>query len=597
MNNPDFQGWATRYGVKCSDGLTIQHGAFQNAPESVPLVWQHNYSSPTNVLGHAKLTHMDEGVWVEAYVNDTDAGRHTKEIVQHGDISAFSIGANNLVKNGQTLLQGAIYEVSMVLKGANPAAVLVHSDDIDDPGFDLPDGTMIVATGELQHSEMEDDKVEYEDTLEHTLSFEEAAGDFIDSLTDYEAEVVAAILGQNSEEDSLTQSDITEEDVVEFYSTLSEDGQEMLSELIDMVEEEEMVTQSVELGGYDVNAFDNNGYVDTDVLLQSAISEVNDKLKNGNWSSFSELKHSISNQDILLPDPKLVDGIQEDWTTYEGYEQVLNSVSKLPFSRFKSMYIDMSPEDARAKGYVTGTLKVEQVLAILKRDVTPATVYKKQKMDRDTLIDITEFNVVSLIWAAMRKALINAVGQQILFGKGLSRLHLKNGAGVEVADINQKIIPIAEDDNLYTHKIIKPTGSTPVYDDFYLALSEIKQPGNKIMYATRETIFSLRAQRTTNGDFQWGTIISTQELAQALGVSAIIEINNPVNSSDVAYDSKYTALIAIMSNYAIGTDNGGEITTFDDFDINYNKYTYLIEGRMSGMMRKPKSALLITAQV
>ena len=608
----DFSGWATRNDIKCADGLTIRQDAFADCDGvTVPLVYMHDHKDPENVLGHAMLENREDGVYCYGSFNDTEKGEMAKVLVAHGDITSLSIFANNVVKKGADVLHGAIKEVSLVLAGANPGAtidfpVLQHSDgtydEINDEciisygqslrlGSDLTELAHWLEENEddLLHDDVEDDDEDLEDEEdvedEDDDDDEETVDDVLDSMNDEQVEVVNDLV------------ELAYQQGVEDASGAPEEGDE--EEDGDDVEQSDF-----NKGGETImhkNVFES--YED-DVVLQhgidaeEAMNILNDAQANGQSLKATTIAHSIQDIDWLFPEAKAAsatpDWIKRDTGWVSG---VLNGVHHTPYSRIKSRFADIREDEARAKGYIKDEYKKEETFTLLKRTTTPQTIYKKQKLDRDDIIDITDFDVVAWIKAEMRMMLDEEIARAIMIGDG--RL-----ASSDEKIKEEHVRPIWKDDELYSVKV-KVTYAAGA-DDNAKAQANIKAliknrklykgSGNPKFYTTEDVLADMLLITDTTGRFIYDSV---QQLANKLRVSEIVTV--PVFDNQVrAEDGHNYALLGIMVNladYNVGADKGGAVNMFDDFDIDYNKEVYLIETRISGALTVPFSALVLETEV
>ena len=609
----DFSGWATRNDIKCADGLTIRQDAFADCDGvTVPLVYMHDHKDPENVLGHAMLENREDGVYCYGSFNDTEKGEMAKVLVAHGDITSLSIFANNVVKKGADVLHGAIKEVSLVLAGANPGAtidfpVLQHSDgtydEINDEciisygqslrlGSDLTELAHWLEENEddLLHDDVDDDDdedLEDEEDVEDEDDDddEETVDDVLDSMNDEQVEVVNDLV------------ELAYQQGVEDASGAPEEGDE--EEDGDDVEQSDF-----NKGGETImhkNVFES--YED-DVVLQhgidaeEAMNILNDAQANGQSLKATTIAHSIQDIDWLFPEAKAAsatpDWIKRDTGWVSG---VLNGVHHTPYSRIKSRFADIREDEARAKGYIKDEYKKEETFTLLKRTTTPQTIYKKQKLDRDDIIDITDFDVVAWIKAEMRMMLDEEIARAIMIGDG--RL-----ASSDEKIKEEHVRPIWKDDELYSVKV-KVTYAAGA-DDNAKAQANIKAliknrklykgSGNPKFYTTEDVLADMLLITDTTGRFIYDSV---QQLANKLRVSEIVTV--PVFDNQVrAEDGHNYALLGIMVNladYNVGADKGGAVNMFDDFDIDYNKEVYLIETRISGALTVPFSALVLETEV
>ena len=538
----DFAGWVTKNDTRCSEGVVIKHGACKdNDQKTVPLVWNHNHSEPTNVLGHVMLHNDEKGVYGYGYFNETDEAKHAKELIKHGDISAMSIGANRIKKQGQNVIHGMIYEVSLVLRGANPGAlietVMAHSDD------SVETDKAIIYTGNLIHS-ADDILEQQEEEVQHMA--EKTIGDILDTLNEEQMSAVEALIA-NVIEDDISQND-------------DEGGEDDMKH----------------------NVF--NGPVQEEgVLTHSDIQAVFDDAKKMGSLKEAMLEHSITNIEYLFPDAQVVSGapfIYKDQRT--STELIMNAIHKSPFSRVKTIIADLTAETARARGYIKGAEKFDQVFSLLTRSTDPQTIYKRQKLDRDDIVDITDFDVVGFVGKEMKMMLLEEVARAVLVGDG------RNIASPDKIKAD-KIRPIISDNDLYTiKKDVKTVGGKVTIDvipAIIKALAEYEGSGTPTMYCHPALVADLRLLTAVDGRFLFGDIPTKEAIAARLGVSSIVE---------TTFMADKTALFVNLNDYTLGSTKGGEVTNFEDFDIDFNQYKYLIETRLSGALTIPKSAIYLT---
>ena len=554
MEKFDFSGWATKANLKCSDGRTIMKDAFKdNDGKSVPLVWNHQHNDPTNVLGHALLQNRDEGVYAYCTFNDSEAGKTGKLLVQHGDVCALSIWANQLKQNLNNVVHGNIREVSLVLAGANPGAfidsIIMHGEESDEDA--------IIYTGEdivLSHSNESEDKKMDENDKEETVA------DVFNTLSEKQKNVVYAIIGQALEEGE--ESDNEE----------SEGGNEMKHNVFDQTEEKK-----------------------NDVLSHDAMNAIISDGKRFGSLKESFLAHAdeygIKQIDYLFPEAKSLNNPPEfikretDWVS-----KVMNGVHRTPFSRIKSSFADITADEARAKGYIKGNLKKEEVFTLLKRSTTPTTIYKKQKLDRDDIIDITDFDVVAWLKSEMRMMLNEEIARAILIGDG--RLSSSDDKINE-----QNIRPIASDAELYSVRVPVNVAASATTDDKAKAMiraavkarKEYKGSGNPTFFTTEDWLTDALLLEDTMGHRLYK---NESDVAAAMRVSNIVTV--PVmEGAKGPNGGDLIGIIVNLNDYNVGADKGGAINMFDDFDIDYNQQKYLIETRCSGALTKPYSALVL----
>lgn len=587
----DFGGYATKVGVKCSDGRTITSEAFKHMDgQEIPLVWQHMHDSPENILGHAKLEHRaNDGIYAYCYFNDSKSAKTTQQLVEHGDVKSLSIYANGLVEKNKQVLHGELCEVSVVLKGANKGAKIdyvkvAHSaTDIET----LEDEAIITFGTELEHAD--GSKMTYQDVY--------------DTLNEDQKSLVEFMLKQALSDGSLKQS--AEGETVGDKKTAdggdeAEEGTETdnSSDQNDKKDDESDDDADLEHKENDTmtrNVFENNKgeKVSGDAPRQGTLthSQIQTLVDDGKrLGSFKEavLQHAedygITNIEVLFPDARAIDD-KPEWITrrLEWVEGVLNGTRKLPFSKIKSLSADLTHEEARAKGYIKANMKKEQFFTIAKRETGPKTIYKKQKLDRDDIIDITDFDVVAWIWVEMNFMLREEIARAILVGDGR-----------EIDDEDKidetKIRPIAFDDTFYTDVV-----SVPANVDSVELVEAVLRNRDKYK-GTAPTAFMTNAVMTdmllSKDSLKRRYYNTKADLAAALGVREIVEV--PVMEGVERDGAEILIIIVNLSDYAVGSTRGGEITKFDDFDIDFNQYKYLIEGRMSGALIKHKTAQIIT---
>jgi hypothetical protein len=564
----DFGGYATKVGLKCSDGRTITSDAFKHMDgQEIPLVWQHVHNNPDNVLGFARLEHRDnDGVYAYGFFNDTPAGQNTKKLVQHGDITFLSIYANQLVEKNKQVLHGEIGEVSLVLKGANKGAKIDYVN--------------------IQHADGEVEVLETEAVITMGIELEHADGktyqDVYDTLDDDQRALVEVMVSKALEDKTVTHSDI-EKPAEKVEGDSKKDGAADDTAL-EHKEKDTMTRNVFEQGKPEAS---------TDVartgatLTHSQIQTIfEDAAKLGSFKE-AVLAHAdeygITNIEMLFPEARALD-TRPEWITrrMEWVEGVLNGTRKLPFSRIKSLTADLTHDEARAKGYIKGNLKKEQFFSIARRDTTPKTIYKKQKLDRDDIVDITDFDVVAWLWVEMYFMLREELARAILVGDGR-----------EVDDEDKidetKIRPIAYDDTFYTDVVTVPANVSPsaLIEAVLRARNNYKGTA-PTAYMTNGVMIDMLLEKDNLGRRYYNT---KQELAAALNVQAIVEVE--ILEGAMRDGAEIQMIIVNMGDYSVGSTRGGEITKFDDFDIDYNQYKYLIETRLSGALTSPKRAQVI----
>lgn len=675
----DFEGYVTKNDVRCMDGRIIRKDAFkENDKMSVPLVWQHRHDSPENVLGHMELENREDGVYGYGFFNNTDMAKTAKELVANKDIRNMSIYANHLVEKDKNVTHGSIKEVSLVLAGANPGAVINHVAIAHSDGFvtEIEDECDIF-TDEviLYHSDDEDEKdkeikkkkkekdeeieeneddEENEDTEEYEDDEEDeeishaddqnggkTIGDVLASLNDKQTAILEYIIsvamnGTGSFDLEKTIERIqSEAGDVDIANIFTDDQKDAIYYLVAEALKENNKSKNIEHsdeGGTEImkhNIFENDKE-ETNVLTHADFSEIiADAKKSGSLKDAflahagegygfgpytSDRDDGYDGIDVLFPDAKLVDKKIEmlrnnptDWVV-----KVMNGVHKSPFSRIKMIYADITGEDARARGYVTGNQKVSEVVALLHRTTSPTTIYKLQKLDRDDIIDITDFDIVAWLKAEMRIMLEEEIARQILVGD------FRSAASSDRIDPNC-VRPILSDtsNDLYAMRYSYAVGQTEneyekFIDECCLAMIDYEGTGSPTLYTTPEYVGHMLLVKDTLGNRIYKT---KSELASACGVKEIVEVPymkdttrtegegagaetfHSMGFTDASgNDCLCKGIIVNLTDYTVGADKGGAVNMFDDFDIDFNKYTYLIETRISGSLTKPKSAIVIGVQ-
>ena len=585
MENYDFSGWATRNDLKCSDGRIIRKDAFKaNDGQKVPLVWNHQHSDPNEVLGHALLENRDEGVYAYCKFNDTESGQTAKLLVQHGDVNALSIYANQLKQQGPNVMHGNIRELSLVLAGANPGAfiesIIKHGEESDEEGIIYTGENIELAhsgvgkpsekeetSEELKHSEESKEETKMAEEPKETGS-EKTIGDIFNTLNEEQKNAVYAMIGQ----------------ALEDKGDDSEGGDEDMKH----------------------NVFDDDTKNQENVLSHDDMQEIiNDAKRYGSMKE-SFLAHStdieyasssqtygIKTPDYLFPEARNLNTPPEFIKREMGWvTKVMNGVHHSPFSRIKSMFADITEDDARAKGYIKGKLKKEEVFGLLKRTTTPTTIYKKQKMDRDDVIDITDFDVIAWLKSEMRMMLDEEIARAILVGDGRS-----TSSDDKINEMN--IRPIWKDEDLFTIKAAVEVSSTATADQKAKAFiracvksrKNYKGSGTPSLFTTEDVLTDCLLLEDANGRVIYDT---EDKLRTALRVKEIITVPVMEGLTRTDGESNTLSLMGIIVNladYNVGADKGGAINMFDDFDIDYNQQKYLIETRCSGALIKPFSAI------
>lgn len=560
----DFSGWATKNDLKCSDGRTIRHNAFKDCDGvEVPLVWNHSHGEPENVLGHALLKNMDEGVYCYGTFNDTSSGQVAKVLVQHGDIKALSIYANQLKQIASDVVHGVIREVSLVHAGANPGAyidtVIAHSDDTDEEA--------IIYTGEplsLFHADEKsdcnkDEKEQPEEKKDGEKSDEKKSDDktveeIVNGMSEEEQNVLYALLGQ----------------------ALGESGKD------DSKKENENSKEDKEMKH---NAFDNDNK--DNALMHDGLNTILKEAKRYGSLKESFLAHAadygIKDIEFLQPEaqniydkPQFINNQPSDWVS-----KVINGVHNTPFAKVQMMFADITEDEARAKGYIKGKLKKEEVFKLLKRSVTPTTIYKKQKFDRDDLVD-AEFDIVPWIRQEMELKLDEEKARAYIFGDGRS-----SSDDDKINEAN--IIPVIKDSDLFTIKVeVTPKSGESlehaIITNAVLAQDDYQGSGNTTAFIEAKQVSKMLLMEDQFGHRLYKDM---KELASAMGVGEVVKVPAGVCPAD------FYGVILDLRDYNVGMKNGGKKTMFDDFDIDYNQQKYLLETRQSGALTRPYSAIVL----
>lgn len=552
----DFDGWATVAGIKCSDGRVISHHAFeQNDGAVVPLVWQHGHDNVTNVLGHAQLEKKPEGVYAYGFFNGSQQAEHARELIEHGDVTAMSIFANNLKQNGNVVQHGNIVEVSLVLKGANPKATIenVTMSHSDGDGYSA---IIKMGDGDVTHEDFEGS--EESDSEDESSDEDKTIGEILSTLTEEQLEAVnyliaAAIDGES--EDSEETNEETEEDMKH-------------------------------------NVFEGDKTPEN-TLSHAAFAELVEAAKRNNATLLDELKHGdygIDNIGYLFPDAKSV----TDEPTFIDRDQswvsvVMNGTKHSPFARIKSVFADIRDDKARAKGYAKkAQKKTEEVIKLLTRTTSPTTIYKKQKLDRDDIVDITDFNVVSWLKNEMKGKLSEEIARAILIGDG------RQITDPDRVD-DEAIRPILKENDLYAfHKSLEAgTTDETLVDDIVLASADLEGSGAPTLFISKKRLVKMLLLKDKNGRRIYETEAS---LAGALGVSKIVTVPQfeGLEHDIKGVNHELLAIVVDLRDYTIGSNAGAELGMAESFDIDFNQYKYLMETRLSGSLTAPYSALTIS---
>ena len=593
----DFSGYATRNDLKCSDGRTIRKNAFaHNDGQTVPLVWNHQHNDPLNVLGHALLENRDDGVYTYGIFNDTESGQAAKQLVEHGDVVGLSIYANKLKQQGGDVLHGVIREVSLVLAGANPGAyidsVISHGEESEEEA--------VIFTGEnfeLHHAE-EDEQEEIQETQESQEPAPEAT----------EAEATQENKKENGdnqmENEKLQHADESakEKTVQDVFDELTEEQKNVVYAIIGQAVEDAKNENSEGEENMKHNVFENDTVDNTlihkdngEALTHSDVEAIFSDAKRYGSLKDATLAHGVTGIDTLFPEDKFVGEMpavvkrNDSWVA-----NFMGKVHHTPFSRIKSMYANLTEEDARAKGYFKkGTLKKEQVFSMLKRNTAPTTIYKKQKLDRDDVVDITDFDIVAFIKMEMREMLNEEIARACLIGDGRPA-----SSDDKINELN--IRPIWTDEEIYTIRKDVTVAANADADTKAKAFiraavkarKEYKGSGSPTLYTTEDVLTDCLLMEDTTGRIIYDTV---DKLATALRVKEIVTVEVMENQTreDNGTTKTLLAIIVNPKDYNIGADKGGAVNMFDDFDIDYNQQKYLIETRCSGALVKPFSAIAL----
>lgn len=599
----DFCGWATKSGIRCSDGRTIMPDAFKDCDgQSVPLVWNHQHNSLSNVLGHAVLENRKDGVYAYCSFNDTEDGRRAKELVQHHDVNALSIYANELKQQNRNVCHGKIREVSLVLAGANPGAmikqVVCHSDtgdyELDDEAEIYNEANSISMNDSSEDTSMVNESMSHADD-EQDDTGEETVADVINTLTDKQKKVFFYCVGRvaqdakdgklNDDSDSSEENDDMKhnvfEDEIDEQDTLMHGADADFATIMSDVKRYGSLSESMLAHGVDLDSINT-----TDVMMHAGTAGTD---------------YGIKDIDMLFPDYKTTTNVpgfvQRDMGWVAG---VMNGTSHTPFTRIKSVFANITEDDARARGYIKGKLKKEEVFTLLKRTTDPQTIYKKQKLDRDDVIDITDFDVVAWLKSEMRMMLDEEIARAILIGDG-------RNSSAEDKIQETHIRSVWNDDPFYSIKGTMKFVAEPTSDELAEAFiekairirKEYKGTGNPTLYTTEDMLTNLLLLKDKLGHFMYKNV---SELATTLRVANIVTVpvmeaqTRTPGSTETTLTGKKPTLDGIIVNlkdYNIGADKGGAVSMFDDFDIDYNQQKYLIETRCSGALTVPYSAIVL----
>ena len=582
----DFSGYATRVDLKCSDGAIIREDAFKHQNgETVPLVWQHLHNGPENILGHAMLEHRKDGVYAYASFNDSEQGRNAKELVRHGDVKALSIYANKLVRRGVDVLHGAIREVSLVLSGANPGAyidnvVIAHGDS-----YETSEDEAIIYTGLSFETQAE--TIEHADDSKEPDMAEKTVGDIFETLTEEQKNVVYYMIGEALSEagadDEAEHSAFYEND--DYIS--HNDGEETIT----------MTRNVFESLAHGTPMDEGLTLSHSDIKSIFAEGERKNSLKEAVIAHATT--YGIENIDMLFPDAQTI-GNRPEFVKRrtEWVASVLTDTHHSPFSRIKTILADITEDDARAKGYIKASMKKEEWFTLAKRVTTPQTVYKKQKLDRNDILDITDFDVVIWVKEEMRLMLDEEIAAAALVGDGRSAGDPDKIKSPSPTADGEGIRAIALDASYYAYKVewdAADADDVPFVDRVMTSLVDYTGSGSPKLYTSPQILAGLLVERDTLGRRMYS---SRAELATAMGVSAIVDIpasilaraNFETTAGAVTTTHSLKGIVANLRDYTFGSDAGGKTTLFDDFDIDFNQQKYLLEARLSGTLTKPFSA-------
>ncbi len=582
----DFTGYATKFNTRCSDGRRIMKDAFLDNPKIVPMVWQHMHNDPDNVLGHCVLENRDDGVYAYGKFNDSQKAKQAKLLVEHRDINAMSIWANQLKQVGSDVIHGVIKEVSLVLAGANPGALIenvsiAHSDgsitDVDDEAVIYSDEK--ISTEDLEHAD-------------ESNSSDETIEDIFNSLTDKQKDAVYAIIGTIVDDDDEAEhgddygEDFEEEGGNVMKVNVFDKGGRETTQSRNVLTHSDFVkiSEDAKKCGSLKQAYE--GYI-ADNHIAHAMPEVADGTAGTDYG--------INNLEVLFPEYRNIsetpEVIKRDDAWVAG---VIGGARKVPFSKIRTMSVDITEDIARARGYKKGHLKKEEVIKMAKRTTGPCTIYKKQRMDRDDIIDITSFDVVAFLKREMQSMLREELARQILVSDG-------RDAGSDDKIDDQCIRPIYKEEEFYAYHVeVTMPEQTPndenyaewvaLIDSIMLAMVDYNGSGSPALYTTKEIHTRLRMIRDRLGRKLY---TSDAELCDAIGVTRIVDVPVMKDMKDKESNKPLYGIIVDMRDYTIGMNRGGETTFFDDFDIDYNQYRYLYETRLSGALTKSDSAVIL----
>lgn len=597
----DFSGWATKNDLRCNDGRIIRRGAFiVNDGQTVPLVWNHQHNSPDNVLGHAVLENREDGVYAYCEFNESQKGKSAKEAVKHGDVKALSIWANGLTQNGPDVIHGNIREVSLVLAGSNPGAfiesVLVHGesiDEFDEEGIFYTDEEIVLSHSDAidkPEGSKEDKKVPEEKGKGKEKEKEKTVKDVYDTLNEEQKKAVAIIVGmaiQDSKEESEKEK--------------KEEGEEMKHNMF-----------SDDNGGFPfISHSDMKQLIEDGRRLGSFKAALNQSLEDGILAhsidttgmigpsdSTASQKYGLRDPEMLFPEFRSLQ-TQPEWISRNmGWvEKVMSRVHRTPFSRVKMMFADITEDEARARGYIKGNLKKEEVFTLLKRTVSPTTIYKKQKMDRDDILDITGFDVLAWIAGEMRLMLNEEIARSILIGDGRP-----TSSDDHIDDT--KLIPIVKEPALFNTVVKVKVAANATEAEIAKATinavirsrKKYKGSGSPDFFTTEDVVTEMLLIEDELGHKLYKTedeITTTLRAKEIIPVEVMEEVEIDVKDGETTKKYPLIGILVNLADYNVGADKGGEINMFEDFDIDYNQQKYLLETRISGALTKPFSAITL----
>lgn len=601
----DFSGYATKVGLKCSDGRTILQNAFENADgKTVPLVYQHMHNDPKNILGHAILENRTDGVYAYCSLNDTESGKTAKSLVQHGDITALSIYANSLVEKSKNVIHGVIREVSLVVAGANPEAY------IDNLAFEHADGSImsdeteaIICAGILSHDALDlegaEEEEEEEDVLEHADDkSKETVGEVFDTLNEKQKTVVLAMIAH-----ALEASEDEEDTTPPVKHSNNEKGESTMKRNIF-----DKTTSPADGGALQHDALTREGLRDIFNDARQSQSTLKNAFLAHGYSSIVDALSAYEHRDAVLshtstygiddigylfPDARTTTNapafIKRDT---EWVSKVFGAAKHVPFSRIKTILADITADEARARGYIKGNEKADEVITLMKRTTDPQTIYKKQKLDRDDVIDITDFDVVVWLRAEMRMMLEEEIARAQLVGDGRS-------SASEDKIKEDKIRPICTDAAVYTIEVQIPESATTsqIIDQIILGRKRYKGSGVPTFFTTPDVngdmllLKDSTGRRLYNTEADLAAGIRAREIVEVPVMENKVVVITPAGESTTGVQKRLIGISVNMNDYSLGADKGGNVTMFDDFDIDFNQYKYLIETRCSGALTMPHSAI------